>query len=93
MLLTAKTRLFITSHDGTSEMDFLGFCNAVKGGMRLDEVEVTTDAEHSKKLERKRLAKLEVQHLMGNMTAEQAEMVVALLRDSEELMDLHGDYA
>jgi hypothetical protein len=92
MLLTTRTRLYVTSADGTSEMTFPDFCNAVKGGLKLDDVEVTTDPEHSKKLERKRLARREVQHLMANMTASQAERVVAMLRGTEDLMDLDDDY-
>ena len=68
MLLTAKTTLYVTSKDGTSEMSFLEFCNAIKGGLKLEEVEITTDPEHSQRLERKRLARQEVQHLMNHMT-------------------------
>jgi antitoxin component of MazEF toxin-antitoxin module len=93
MLLTAKTILYVTSKDGTNEMSFLDFSNAIKGGLDLEEVEITTDAEHSQRLERKRRAKHEVQHLMNNMTPEQAEKVVEMLRDNEELMELLDDYA
>ena len=93
MLLTAKTILYVTANDGTSEMSLLAFFNTIKGGLKLDEVEITTDPEHSKKLERKRRAKQEVQHLMNSMTPDQAEKVVELLRDNEELMELHDDYA
>ena len=39
MLLTAKTTLYVTSKDGTSEMSFLEVCNAIKGGLQLEEVE------------------------------------------------------
>jgi hypothetical protein len=91
MLLAAKTRLYVTSADGTSEMTFLDFCNAVKGGLELEEVEITTDPEHSKKLERRRLAMREVQSLMSNTTADPAEKVVELLLSTEDLMDLHDD--
>jgi hypothetical protein len=49
MLLIAKTTLYVTSKDGTSEMNFLAFCNAIKGGLKLEEVEVTTDRDHSQR--------------------------------------------
>lgn len=74
-------------------MSFLAFSNAIKGGLQLEEVEITTDPEHSKRLERKRRAKQEVQYLMNNMTSDQAERVVELLRSDEDLMELHDDYA
>lgn len=93
MLLTAKTTLYITISDGTSEMNLLAFSNAIKGGLQLEEVEITTDPEHSKRLERKRRAKREVQHLMNNMTPDQAEKAVELLRGDENLMELHDDYS
>jgi uncharacterized protein YecA (UPF0149 family) len=93
MLLTAKTTLYVTSKDGTSEMTFLEFCNAVKGGLKLEEVEITTNPEHSQRLERKRLARQEVQHLMQHMTPEQAEKVVDVLRSDDDLMELNDDYA
>ena len=93
MLLTAKTTLYITSEETTSEISFLEFCNAIKGGLDLGEVEITTDSGESRALERKRLARQEVQHLMANMTAGQAERVVELLRGDDELMELHEDYA
>lgn len=93
MLLTAKTTLYITSEEATSEMSFLDLCNAVKGGLDLNDVEITTDPEESRALERKRLARQDVQHLMANMTAQQAERVVKLLRNDDELMELHDDYA
>jgi hypothetical protein len=93
MLLTAKTVLYVTSGDGTSEMSLLAFASALKGGLTLDDVEITTDSEHSRRLERKRRAKQEIQHLMSNMTPDQAEKVVELLRDNEQLMELHDDYA
>lgn len=93
MLLTAKTNLYITSSDGTSEMTLLAFANAIKGGLKLDEIEITTELEHSQRLERKRRAKQEVLHLMNNMTPDQAERVVELLRSDEDLMELHDDYA
>jgi hypothetical protein len=93
MLLTAKTILYVIGNDGTTEMSLLAFSNAIKGGLKLEEVEITTNVEHSKRLERKRRAKQEVQHLMSNMTPDQAEKVVELLRDNEELMELHDDYA
>jgi hypothetical protein len=84
MLLTARTILYVTSKDGTNEMSLLNFSNAIKGGLDLEEVE---------RLERKRRAKHEVQHLMSNMTPEQAEKVVEMLRGNEELMELFDDYA
>jgi len=93
MLLTVKTILYVTGADGTSEMNLLAFTNAIKGGLKLEDVEITTDPEHSQRLERKRRAKQEVQHLMNNMTPAQAERVVELLHDNEELMELHDDYA
>jgi len=93
MLLTAKTILYVTANDGTSEMSLLAFSNAIKGGLKLEEIEITTDPEHSQRLERKRRAKEEVQHLMNSMTPDQAEKVVELLRDNEELMEIHDDYA
>ena len=93
MLLTAKTTLYITSEETTSEMSFLELCNAIKGGLDLSDVEITTDPEESRALERKRLARQDVQHLMANMTAQQTERVVELLRSDDELMELHDDYA
>lgn len=93
MLLSAKTTVYITSRDGTTTMSFIELTQALKGGLQLDEVEITTDPEHSKKLERKRIACQEVQHLMANMTPEQAEKVVDMLRSDEDLMELHDDYA
>ena len=45
MLLTAKTILYVTANDGTSEMSLLTFSNAIKGGLKLDEVEITTDPD------------------------------------------------
>ena len=59
----------------------------------MSEVEITTDSEESRALERKRLARQDVQHLMAKMTAQQAERAVELLRSDEELMELHNDYA
>ena len=38
MLLTAKTILYVTGNDGTSEMSLLAFSNAIKGGLKLEEV-------------------------------------------------------
>jgi len=64
MLLTTKTTLYVTNKDGTSEMSFLEVCNAIKGGLQLEEVEITTDPEHSQRLERKRLARQQVQQLL-----------------------------
>jgi len=84
---------YITSEETTSEMSFLELCNAIKGGLDLSDVEITTDPEESRALERKRLARQDVQHLMANMTAQQTERVVELLRSDEELMELHNDYA
>lgn len=91
--LSAKTRLFVTGGDGTSEMSLMSFCNAVKGGMKLEEVEITLDREHSKRLERKRAAIEEVVHLMRNMNPAQAEKVVEILRGNEDLMNLDEDYS
>ena len=82
MLLTAKIILYVTGNDGTSEMSLLAFSNAIKGGLKLEEIEITTDPEHSEKLERKRRAKQEVQHLMNSMTPDQAEKVVGFKRIS-----------
>lgn len=93
MLLSAKTTVYVTGKDGTTTMSFIEFTNAVKGGLCLDEVEITTDPQHSKKLERKRIALQEVQHLMANMTPEQAEKTVEILRSNDDLMELHDDYA
>ena len=42
MLLTAKTFLYVTDNDGTSEMSLLAFSNAIKGGLRVEEIEITT---------------------------------------------------
>lgn len=93
MLLTAKTTLYVTSKDGTNEMSILEFCNAINGGLKMEEVEITTDPEHSQRLERKRLARQEVQQLMQHMTPEQAEKVVDVLRSDDDLMELSDDYA
>jgi hypothetical protein len=93
MLLTAKTTLYVTGQDGTSEMTFVDFCNAVKGGLKLEEVEITTAPDHSQRLERKRLARQEVQHLIQHMTPDQAEKVVDVLRSDDDLMELNDDYA
>ncbi|MFO7904017.1 MAG: hypothetical protein ACQESR_05760 [Planctomycetota bacterium] len=93
MLLTAKTTVYITSQEATSEMSFLDLWNAIKGKLDLSEVEITIDPDESRALDRKRLARREVQHLMANMTAQQAERVVELLRSDDELMELHDDYA
>ncbi len=91
--LSAKTRLYVTGDDGTSEMSLMQFCNAVKGGMELDTVEITLDKAYSQKLEQKRRAIKEVVHLMRNMNPAQAEKVVAILRDNEDLMELDDDYS
>jgi hypothetical protein len=93
MLLTARTTVYITGKDGTSEMSFAAFLLAIQGGLNLAEVEVTTNPEHSRRLGRKRRAQQEVQQLMSNMTPDQAEKVVEVLRGNEELMELHDDYA
>ena len=59
----------------------------------MQDAEFTTDREHSKWLEPKRRAKVKVQHLMGNMTPDQAERTVGLLRSNEDLIELHDDFA
>lgn len=91
--LSAKTRLYVTGGDGTSEMSLMRFCNAVKDGMELEKVEITLDPQHSKMLERKRTAIEEVVHLMRNMNPAQAEKVVEILRGNEDLMNLDEDYS
>ena len=91
-MITPRTKLYVTSEDGTSEMNLTQVVNAVKGGMRLDECEITTDHEESQKLERKRQAKGYVQTLMNRMTPEQTEMVVTIISSNDALMDIHEQY-
>lgn len=91
-MITPRTKFYVTSHEGTSVMTFTEVTLAVKGGMQLEQCEITTDLEESKKLERKRKAKIHVQELMSRMTPEQAEMTVSLIQSNDTLMDLHEPY-
>ena len=91
-MITPRTKFYVTSHEGTSVMTFTEVTLAVKGGMRIDQCEITTDPEESKKLERKRKAKAHVQELMNRMTPVQAEMVVSIIHGNNDLMDIHEEY-
>lgn len=90
--LNSRTKLYVVGKDGTSEMNLYGFCNAIKGGMKLEDVEITLDKEHSKRLERKFAAIEHVVHLMKSMDPGQAEQVVAICQNNEDLMTLTEDY-
>jgi hypothetical protein len=62
--------------------------NAFNGGMKWEEVEITTDPEESKRLEQKRLAMIRMNKLLRNMTPEQVNKAVDAIQDREDLMSL-----
>ncbi len=91
--LTPKTKVFVTGKDGTCSMTFYDLCNAVRGGLDIFNAEITLDEKHSLALEQKRRAIEEVNNLMKSMNPSQAELVVAILRSNEDLMNLDEDYS
>ncbi|WP_339911529.1 hypothetical protein [Symmachiella dynata] len=92
-MLTARTKVYVTNSEGTSEMTLQEMANAIRGGLELETVELTLDEDESKRLERKRLAIARVNELLRNMTPDQAERTVALLQSRDDLMNLADDYA
>lgn len=67
LVLTPETVLYITSEGGTDEMRFCHFCDAVRGGMGLNGVEITFDKDHSVLLERKRVLRAEINDRLRGM--------------------------
>ena len=92
-MLNIGTPLYVTSKDGTSQMTFGSVVTAFNGGMKWEEVEITTDPAESKRLEQKRLAMIRMNELLHNMTPEQVNKAVDAIQDREDLMTLEEGYA
>jgi hypothetical protein len=92
-MLTIGTPLYVTSKDGTSQMAFRSVVTAFNGGMKWEEVEITTEPEESKRLEQKRLAMIRTGELLRNMTPEQVNKAVDSIQDREDLITLEEGYA
>ena len=92
-MLTPRTKVYLTSSEGTSEMTLQKMSNAIRGGLDLETVELTLDEDESKRLERKRLAIARVNELLRNMTPDQVDRTVDLLQNRDDLMNLADDYA
>ena len=92
-MLTARTKIYVTGSDGTSEMTLQEMANAIRGGLELQTVELTLDPKESERLERKRLAIARVNELLRNMTPDQVERALDLLQSRDDLMNLTDDYA
>ena len=92
-MLTPRTKVYVTSSEGTSEMTLQKMSNAIRGGLELETVELTLDPDESKRLERKRLAIARVNELLRNMAPDQVERAIDLLQSREDLMNLDEDYA
>ena len=92
-MLTARTKVYVTTSDGTSDTTLQEMANAIRGGLELVTVELTLDEDESKRLERKRLAIARVNELLRNMTLDQVEWTVDLLQSRDDLMNLADDYA
>ncbi|WP_339912348.1 hypothetical protein [Symmachiella dynata] len=92
-MLTARTKVYVTSSEGTSEMTLQEMANALRGGLELETVEMTLNEDESKHLERKRLAITRVNELLRNMTPGQVERAIDLLQSRDDLMNLADDYA
>ena len=54
MQMQNGTKLFVVSSDGLSEMTFGNLNDALKGGTRMEEVEVFTDHEEARLVDRAR---------------------------------------
>jgi hypothetical protein len=82
-MLTRKTKIFVISQDGDmSEMTLEGVHNALVGGMKWDEVEMTTDQKEADWIERKWKAIHNVKTTMMGMDHHQAEQVVNMIEES-----------
>jgi hypothetical protein len=93
-LLKANTKVYVIGRDGgVSEMTLGGWHNALNGGSKWDEVEITLDPAEAKNLERKWRAIAKTTEFMGNMTPEQADKTLDLIMNREDLMNLAEDYA
>ena len=53
-MITKETLIYVTNAEYTTNMSFSNFCDAIKGGLDLDNVQITLDPEESKKLEHRR---------------------------------------
>ena len=53
-MITKESRIYVTNESCTTPMSFGGFCCAIKGGLDLDNVQITLNPEESKELEQRR---------------------------------------
>lgn len=94
-MITLATKFYVlTKKDGSlTEMTGNRLVDAFKGGMKWEDVEITTDKADAQELERKYATIRDINHLLQNMTADQARHAESLLRDTEQLMILADTYA
>jgi hypothetical protein len=92
-MLTTRTKIYITGPDGTSEITLQELADAIRGGLKLETVELTLDSDESKRLEQKRLATIRVNELLRFMTPEQVDQTVDLIQSRDDLMNLSDDYS
>ncbi len=82
-MLTRKTKIFVFSHDGhKSEMTLEGVHRALVGGMKWEEVEMTTDPQEAGWLQRKWKAIQKVKEMMVEGDHDQAEQIAKIVDDA-----------
>jgi len=76
MRLQQTTPIFVTGQDGTSKMTLGGLFDAIVGGTKWEDIEITTDKKESEENEKKRLVIKNVIKLVQQMSTHQAETIL-----------------
>ena len=53
-MITKETLIYVTNVDCTTPMPFQEFCDAIKGDLKLDEIQITFDRHEANELEDRR---------------------------------------
>ena len=65
-MITKESRIYVTNDEHTRSISFGGFCCAIKGGLDLDNIQITLDPEESKELEQRRQVLERIQEQLKN---------------------------
>lgn len=93
MRLNERTVVYVTAKDGTSQMTLGGLVLSFQGGTQWHEIEVTTDPNESKLMERKRSFIQQLNGYLNNMTPNQVEKALDKIMKDDGLMTLAEEYA
>ncbi len=92
MRLDKRTKLWIAASDGISEITLERLFLSMKGGTRLDDIEIVTTEEEANLLRLKYEAINRLNELTRNMNPAQVAKAVSLIEGCEDLMTLADEY-